>query len=86
MCSHKILPENIIGLGSDSARNMIERHNSLCSRLKGVQPALYLSRCVCHIAATCGSNATEALPAHLERLIIELYAYFNSSSVRQEEL
>ena len=67
-------------------QNMVGVRNSCYSRLKSANPSLYLSKCVCHIAATCSSHAATAIPDDVEQLVHQLWAYFSVSSVRQENL
>ena len=79
-------PHKIDGMGSDSAANIVGVRNSCYSRLKSLNPYLYLSKCVCHIAATCSSKADEAIPDEVEELVQGLWAYYSVSSVRQQNL
>ena len=86
LAKYKLDPHKIVGMGSDSAANIVGVRNSCYSRFKSLNPHLYLSKCVCHIAATCSSKAAEAIPDEVEELVQGLWAYFSVSSVRQQNL
>ena len=56
---------------------MLGKKNSVLSRLKNKQPHLYNLGCVCHVAHTCSKNAAEALGRDIEKLVIDIYYYFD---------
>jgi hypothetical protein len=73
---------NLIGFGSDNAANMVGKHNSVWSRVEDKQPNCYLTGCVCHIAATCSSDACQKIPENVEKMVSDIFSYFYKSPVR----
>uniref|UniRef100_H2ZXB7 HAT C-terminal dimerisation domain-containing protein n=1 Tax=Latimeria chalumnae TaxID=7897 RepID=H2ZXB7_LATCH len=73
--------ENVMGLGTDGAENMIGKNNSLISRIKEKQPHLYTLHCVCHVNHICVSDAHKKLPNYLDNFFVELFWHFHHSEV-----
>ena len=63
---------------------MVGSNNSCYSRLKDTNPSIFLSKCVCHVAATCSSNAAKCIPDSVEELIHQVWTYFAMSGARCE--
>jgi hypothetical protein len=77
--SCKIPYENLIGFGSDGAKNLLQPEfdsNSLSSLLLTRQPRLFIIRCLCHSINLVSSHATETLPPNAEQLLRDVYNYF----------
>ena len=57
---HNIPWVNCIGVGVDNTRVNIGRHNSIMTRVRGVNPSVYFMGCPCHIAHNVASAAADA--------------------------
>jgi hypothetical protein len=91
----KIPYENLIGIGTDGAKNLIQENHdshSLFALLLTRQPRLYGVRCICHSINLVSSHASDVLPSQIERLLRDVYNYFaysykttaNLSKVQEE--
>ena len=76
---------NLVGFGSDGASVMLGSRNSVLSRLRSVQPHLWHTHCICHVAHLCAAHAAKKLPADIENVVIDVYYHFHRSSKRVEQ-
>lgn len=68
--------ENCIGYSSDNASVMTGRSNSVLSRLREKNPAVFNLGCVCHLANLCAQAGIKALPLPVEDLLVDVYFHF----------
>uniref|UniRef100_A0A6P7H114 Uncharacterized protein LOC114344781 n=1 Tax=Diabrotica virgifera virgifera TaxID=50390 RepID=A0A6P7H114_DIAVI len=71
--------QNMIGFGSDGANTMMGSRHSLMTLLKNDIPNLFVMKCSCHSFAICCSYACKKLPDSTEKLLREIYKYFQYS-------
>ena len=74
--------DNFVGLGSDSAAALVGTKKGMMGFVQTMQKQAYDTKCVCHIAHTCASDACKKLPGYLEDVLQEIYWHFNRSSKR----
>lgn len=80
----KLKLENITGLGTDGASNMVGQNCSLFTKLREHNPDLVLIKCICHSLHLCMSAAAKVLPTNIEFLLRETYNWFSNSPLRRE--
>ena len=68
--------ENCIGYSSDNASVMTGKTNSVLSRLREKNPAVFNLGCVCHLANLCAQAGVKALPLPVDDLLIDVYFHF----------
>lgn len=76
--------ENCIGYSSDNASVMTGKSNSVLSRLREKNPAVFNLGCVCHLANLCAQAGIKALPLPVEDLLVDVYFHFFHSAKRKE--
>ncbi|KAJ2954866.1 hypothetical protein O0L34_g3184 [Tuta absoluta] len=74
---------NAIGFGSDGCNVMMGDNNSVKTRLLNELPGITITKCVCHSAHLCASEACKMLPENLEQLARDIYNFFKHSDKRQ---
>lgn len=77
--------KNMAGFGSDGANTMMGSRHSLSTLLQNDSPYLFILKCSCHSFALCASYACTKLPDSTERLLREIYKYFQYSSKKLGE-
>lgn len=77
--------KNLVGFAADGANTMMGRKKSLKTLLSKDIPNLFVIKCICHSLALCASYACEKLPNTLEKIIRNIYSYFQHSYKRQSE-
>lgn len=77
--------QKLRGIGCDNASVNTGHEGGVHALLKREVPHLILVRCVCHSVQLAVSEATSTLPAHLELLINQTYAWFARSTLRQNK-
>lgn len=70
-----------IGFANDAASAMVERDNSVSSRIKDVSPNCLLMKCVCHSLALCVEHAFQTMPSNLGVLLKEFPKWFSKSII-----
>ncbi|KAJ0172078.1 hypothetical protein K1T71_012051 [Dendrolimus kikuchii] len=74
---------NVIGFGSDGCNVMMGDHDSVKTRLLRDLPGIIITKCVCHSAHLCSSEACKQLPESVEQLARDIYNFFKHSDKRQ---
>lgn len=77
--------KNMVGFGSDGANTMMGSNHSLLTHLSKDIVNLFVLKCSCHSFALCASYACKKLPESTERLLREIYKYFQFSSKKYGE-
>ena len=77
--------KNVVGFASDSASVIVDRHNSVLSRVCEQQPKVFSLGCICHLAALCAAAALKKLPLSIDGLLIDVFYHFKHSSKRCHE-
>ena len=76
---------NLIGFAADGAAVMHGKNRSVAVLLKNECPNLFTFKCICHSFALCSSYACRKLPATVETMAREIYAYIQNSPKRSEK-
>ncbi|XP_063890379.1 uncharacterized protein LOC135116761 [Helicoverpa armigera] len=74
---------NMIGFGSDGCNVMMGDNDSVKTRLTRDLPGIVISKCVCHSAHLCASQACKEIPESVEQLARDIYNFFKNSDKRQ---
>jgi hypothetical protein len=81
---------NCVGVGVDSTSVNIGRHNSIMTRVQGINPAIYFMKCPCHIAHNAACYAADAFRSgtsfDVEDFLVDIYFWFDKSSKRKNLL
>lgn len=77
--------KSCIGFGTDGAKNMTGKNNSVWSRILNESPNCLKMQCICHSLALCVKKAFEILPSHLGFLLTEIPSWFKKSTERREK-
>lgn len=80
---YEIPVANMIGFGSDGCNVMMGSQNSVTSRFRQQCPGIFITKCVCHSAHLCASEACKTLPRSCEDLARDIFNHFRRSSKRQ---
>ena len=90
LSNYKIPWDNCIGLGVDNTSVNTGRHNSIISRVRAINPKVYLMGCPCHIAHNTASGAADALRNEtgfdVEELVVDMFYWFDKSTKRKSSL
>ncbi|GBP45172.1 Zinc finger protein 862 [Eumeta japonica] len=74
---------NMIGFGSDGCNVMMGDNDSVKTRFIRDFPGIIITKCVCHSAHLCASEACKQLPESVEQLARDIYNFFKHSDKRQ---
>lgn len=74
---------NVIGFGSDGCNVMMGDNDSVKTRFIRDFPGIIITKCVCHSAHLCASEACKQLPESVEQLARDIYNFFKHSDKRQ---
>lgn len=74
---------NMIGFGSDGCNVMMGDRDSVKTRLLRDLPGITISKCVCHSAHLCASQACKEISESVEQLARDIYNFFKNSDKRQ---
>ena len=87
---HNIPWVNCIVVGVDNTSVNIGRHNSIMTRVHGVNPSVYFMGCPCHIAHNVASAAADAfrneVDFDVEELVVDIFYWFDKSTKRKGSL
>ena len=87
---HNIPWDNCVGVGVDNCSVNMGRHNSIMTRIRGVNSRVYFMGCPCHIAHNAASNAADFLRKDtkfdVEELLIDIFFWFDKSTKRKSSL
>ncbi|MGH0170858.1 UNVERIFIED_CONTAM: hypothetical protein FKN15_059488 [Acipenser sinensis] len=73
-----------IGLATDGCNTMCGRNNSVLTKFRQQNPNIVFIKCFCHSIQLCSSKALNALPRNFDCMILQTYAWFSHSTVRQQ--
>lgn len=87
---HNIPWVNCIGVGVDNTSVNIGRHNSIMTRIHGMNPSVYFMGCPCHITHNTASHAADSLRQvtgfDVEEFLIDIFFWFDKSTKRKSLL
>lgn len=73
---------NVIGFGSDGCNVMMGDNDSVKTRFIRDFAGIIITKCVCHSAHLCASEACKQLPEGVEQLARDIYNFFKHSDKR----
>ena len=76
--------ENLLAYNSDNASVRKGRHNSVLSRIRGVQPSIFDLGCICHLANLSVGVGMKEVPLPVEDFLVDIYFHFEKSCKRKE--
>jgi hypothetical protein len=82
---HSIPLTNITSFCSDGANVVSGVNNSVMTRLKELNPNLFVVKCLSHTANLIATHACEELPEQLTRFMNGICNYFSNSSKRRKQ-
>ena len=74
-----------MSFNSDNCGVMKGKKNSVLSRIKEKQPAVFDMGCITHLANLCCVAGVKALPLPINDFLVDIYYHFHHSSKRKEE-
>ena len=77
---------NVVGFESDTTNVIMEKHNSVVSRIRSKQPNVFSQGCVCHLSNLCLLAGVKTLPIDVDNFFVDLYYYFDKSAKRTAKL
>lgn len=90
MTSYHIPWENCVAVGIDNTNVNVGKHNSIMTRVKAKNDAVYFSGCQCHVvhntSAAAASTLTSLTGFDLEDLMVDVFYWFNYSTKRKSVL
>ncbi|XP_077417139.1 protein FAM200B-like [Vanacampus margaritifer] len=76
---------NIVGFASDNCNTMVGKKNSVLSRIKEKNGAVFSVGCICHLGNLCVKDGLKTLPVNIDDLLVDIFYFFKNSSKRIED-
>ena len=68
---------NVVGFASDNCNVMVGARNSVLSRVRERQPAVFDIGCICHLANLCVAAGVKALSVSVDDFFVDVYFHFD---------
>ena len=68
--------KNVVAFISDNCNTMVGKRNSVVTKIKEKNSAVFDIGCVCHLANLCTMAGVKALPVPVEDLLIYMFYHF----------
>jgi len=68
--------KNVVAFISDNCNTMVGKRNSVVTKIKEKNSAVFDIGCVCHLANLCTVAGIKALPVPVEDILVEVFYYF----------
>ncbi|XP_077423442.1 zinc finger protein 862-like isoform X2 [Vanacampus margaritifer] len=76
---------NVVGFASDNCNTMVGKKNSVLSRIKEKNGAVFSVGCICHLGNLCVKDGLKTLPVNIDDLLVDIFYFFKNSSKRIED-
>lgn len=90
LSSLKVPWENCVAVGVDNTNVNVGKHNSIMTRVKAKNDAVYTSGCQCHVVHNTSAAAASALTNEtgfdIEDFLVDIYYWFDYSTKRKTTL
>ncbi|XP_077440712.1 protein FAM200B-like isoform X1 [Vanacampus margaritifer] len=67
---------NVVGFASDNCNTMVGKKNSVLSRIKEKNGAVFSVGCICHLGNLCVKDGLKTLPVNIDDLLVDIFYFF----------